>query len=410
MSGTSVRIRLIKAFASFGILLALFYWALIYSFLLLTEDEIFNRKVGQELTYQLDYYDSHGSFDKLPRNMYFYTNDTVAEFRLPEQLQAVPNGVTEINGKDVHISAALHPSGEGRLFIVYEVATEEIDDAMHGHFMLICFAAFLSVVLAAVTVGFWFGLRLVRPLERLEKRVLSVEVGDAFGEVQSFGEDEVGRLASAFASTHDRNTQFLDRERRFTREVSHELRTPVAVLQGALDILHLKPGHARAMQRIERATRELKELIETFLLLSREGNTTLSDDHFETGEVLRTIIESVEEKARVPILLEVSQEPGLNVLPSVYAVLARNLIDNAARHTEQGQINVSQDKQSLVVTDSGCGMPAELIEKLGAPWVESSGGQGLGLSIVQRICQQHGWQLKVESEQGSGTRIEIGFS
>ncbi|RME01536.1 MAG: sensor histidine kinase [Calditrichaeota bacterium] len=60
--------------------------------------------------------------------------------------------------------------------------------------------------------------------------------------------------------------------------------------------------------------------------------------------------------------------------------------------------------------DTGCGIPAEILHKVGEPYVTNKpGGTGLGLSIVKKITQEHGGTLEIESDEGIGTVVTLRF-
>ncbi|MCS7008578.1 MAG: response regulator, partial [Chthoniobacterales bacterium] len=75
------------------------------------------------------------------------------------------------------------------------------------------------------------------------------------------------------------------------------------------------------------------------------------------------------------------------------------------RGDEDGQVE-------LLIEDEGCGIPAEILSKIGTPFVTTKGrrgGMGLGISICQRILQDHQAKMKIESEVGKGTKVRIVF-
>lgn len=95
-----------------------------------------------------------------------------------------------------------------------------------------------------------------------------------------------------------------------------------------------------------------------------------------------------------------------------------NLIDNAIKFTEKGFVRVKFKKkngQSIIsVEDTGIGIPKEHLHRIGERFYRVDkarsrqlGGTGLGLAIVKHLVLAHGWQLKIESEVGVGTKVNI---
>lgn len=412
---SSLKTRFMLVFALFSVLLALFYSALIIGFSLGTEDEIFNRQLNIELEHQKAFYAKHQRFDELPRDMEIYSAAEIQAHPLYDQiaeLKLATRGTTfeELEENDFHIVKATAGENNTPFYILYSVGNQEIDDERARQFQKYGLTAFLIVAFTGILVGAWLGARTTRPIIQLDQRVQQLERRGEFGETQSFGRDEVGRLAHSFAASYERIQHFLSREKRFTREVSHELRTPVTVIQGALDILELQPDNQRALGRIRRAGHEIERLIETFLLLGREENLTLSEETLDAKAVCELIIEEHQKESPVPIHFNLTEDPQLNVLPPVFGVLLSNLLSNAVRHTDKGQIRVQLNKTALSVEDTGDGFVSDVLDAVGQPYLNGSSGYGLGLSIVQRICQQFGWHLKVESTPGQGSNVRILFN
>ncbi len=412
---TSLKTRFMLVFALFSVLLALFYSFLLMGFSLGTEDEIFNRQLALEVEHQQAFYAEHQHFDNPPRDMELYSAVDIRNHPLYNRIAELESAasdavIDELEEHDLHIAKATIRESNLPFYILYSVATQEIDEERTRQFNEIGLMAFLIVASTGILVGAWLGARTTRPIIQLDQRVQQLERQGEFGETRSFGADEVGRLALSFATSYERTQQFLAREKRFTREVSHELRTPVAVIQGALDILELQPDNQRALGRIRRASHEIERLIETFLLLGREENLTLSEEQLDARAVCELIIEEHRKESPVPIHFNLLEDPQLNVLPPVFGVLLGNLLSNAVRHTREGEIRVRLSRAALAIEDSGDGFPPEILEAVGHPYINGSSGCGLGLSIVQRICKQFGWTLRVDSTPGEGSSVQISFN
>ena len=96
-------------------------------------------------------------------------------------------------------------------------------------------------------------------------------------------DDEVGVLAGTIEKTLERICAFVERERYFTSSASHELRTPITVITGALELLELSDLSAtdvKAVDRVRRATLDMKTSIEMFLCLARETDDGLYGEPF----------------------------------------------------------------------------------------------------------------------------------
>lgn len=409
MKNLSLQTRMIIAFAAFSVSITLVYWSLLFGMLLMSEDDIFNRQLNIELNRQLEFYSEHQQFDHLPNNMHIYDEESLKGHPLSDKIIRMKLGLNELEKFDTHVAIALIPESDRRIYLIYSVENQEIDEATMHMFMLICLITSIIVSAAGILIGAYVGIRAAQPIVKLDQRVQSLKDEVEFGETASFGDDEVGRLARSFAHSYERSQQFLEREKRFTREVSHELRTPTAVIQGALDILEIQPDNPKAIGRIRRAGRDIQELIDTFLTLGREENLSLSSDTLDIETVIYTVIEQHAEASKVPIRFELHSNPQLKVLPPVFAILLDNLISNAVRFTQQGSINISVKQDHMSISDTGCGFNEDTLSQIGQPYLDSEKGFGLGLSIVKRICQQFSWSLQISSTPDKGSCICINF-
>jgi signal transduction histidine kinase len=92
----------------------------------------------------------------------------------------------------------------------------------------------------------------------------------------------------------------------------------------------------------------------------------------------------------------------------ILEIVINNLIRNAFHHTHKGSVKVSGTAQYVEVEDTSIGFT--YTKNFTPHSVQHESGLGLGLNIVQRICQLKGWQILIESTLGEGTLIRINFS
>jgi signal transduction histidine kinase len=234
-----------------------------------------------------------------------------------------------------------------------------------------------------------------------------------------YAADEVGELAVAFDATLGRLRDTLTRERLFTSDVSHELRTPLMVLASSCELLLESPSldqRSRSqVERISRACEEMRELVQTFLMLARAQH---EDASMSPTVTLTTVAEGLISLWREPIEakgLELIYEPG-NPLDTRYnatflhAVMG-NLLRNALHYTDKGFIRLTLEPSGFVVEDSGVGIPEEKRQAMFQPFVRGSEkrgeGLGLGLSLVQRICDSQGWRVTLTTMEPNGCRFRV---
>jgi signal transduction histidine kinase len=172
------------------------------------------------------------------------------------------------------------------------------------------------------------------------------------------------------------------------------------------------------VERISRACTEMRELVQTFLMLARAQREDSSQSPQQTlSEVADGLIglwrEPIETKG-----LELLFEPGGRHTVRYNATLLQavlgNLLRNALHYTERGFIRLILTDTGFLVEDSGVGIPEEKREAMFEPFVRGSEkrgeGLGLGLSLVQRICENQGWSVSLANMEPNGCRFEVVLS
>jgi signal transduction histidine kinase len=111
-------------------------------------------------------------------------------------------------------------------------------------------------------------------------------------------------------------------------------------------------------------------------------------------------------EARALAALRVAADCGL------VDILVSNLVRNAFSYTTAGSVTVRQDSHSLVISDTGRGISADAIDQAFLRHFRdiTSTGAGIGLSLVKRICDRYGWQVRLESTEHQGTTGTVTFA
>ena len=227
----------------------------------------------------------------------------------------------------------------------------------------------------------------------------------------------------------DRIESSMRQIRQFTADASHELRSPITLIRAAaeysLNRARTNEELLEAMGRISRESEHTTQLINDLLLLARAD--AQADVLVRTTTDLCSAVSDVLERT-MPLaqnrqLKMRSEIPALPFLiesgPDLVERLVFILVDNALKYTLPGgevEVKVAEAGGSVVleVSDTGVGISVEDLPRIfdrfwRADKVRSrkEGGTGLGLSIAEKIVEQSGGTIRVESEVGRGSRFIV---
>lgn len=274
-------------------------------------------------------------------------------------------------------------------------------------------------VVALVFVAAQVFRRAARPMDGLIDAARRIESGDYSAQVPEWGPADMRSVARAFNSMSARLKTVDEQRRSFLADVTHELRTPLSVIRGQAEAIAdgLYPADGAHLAPIMDATSALDRLVEDLrtLVLTDAGNLVLHREPTDIGALVRDTVESFRsqaETARVSLTTETKDVPSVDVDPARIRQVIGNLLSNAIRHTPSGgSVGVSVDKTegkiSVAVTDTGEGIPPELLPHVFERFVKgaNSNGSGLGLAIAHDIVKAHGGTTEIDSRPGQGTTI-----
>ncbi len=274
------------------------------------------------------------------------------------------------------------------------------------------------VLIATILMGISAAQAILAPIKGLSRRLAGIQPQQRGIRIASeYQGSEISQIASAFDKYLERLDRFVERERSFTSAASHELRTPLSVIMGATDVLSdssLSQAGQRALDRIRRACEEMRGFIEATLFLSREDATPLHEGPAaDIDAILSSLIDDnrfLLDSRALTVSKQCLHPLQVDQPASLVSITIGNILRNAIEHSEKGDILVRIDQRGVAVTDPGEGIPAAALPHIfERSYSTKPGGTGLGLNLVKRICDRFGWRLRVASEEGHGTTINIDF-
>ena len=353
------------------------------------------------------------------------------------------------------------PAGWIDMVVSLDQYHQHMQDALRETLFFLLLALAAALLLTRVVVA-----RLTSPLERLDQLANSISRDASLAERLNLKrQDEIGSLGNSFDRMLD-SLQARDRElgnyreslevmveertralveaiadaRRanraksdFLARMSHEIRTPMNAIVGLSQMVlesPLPPQQREYLEQVVQSSESLLRIINDILDYSKieAGGLSLEKAAFEPEKVLRSVAGLFVPKARSQgIALNL---PDARCLPPVLVGDALrlgqvliNLIGNAMKFTEHGQIDVGVEvldqgvttaKLAFTVRDTGIGISPEQQELLFAPFSQADstitrrfGGTGLGLSISRQLVELMGGDISVSSAPGQGSTFRF---
>ncbi|MBO9828787.1 MULTISPECIES: sensor histidine kinase [Xanthomonas] len=323
---------------------------------------------------------------------------------------------TDADGKPFAYKVGVRKTPDAWFFMAYDLTQTMQGEVQLKRTLILSVLVFSAL---SLVIGWWSASRVMRPVSDLAARLRAYRgSSDPKPLAPHFPDDEVGQLAEALDDYSARLTEVVQRDREFNADVSHELRTPLAVIRGATELLLTRPNLddkvLQRLQRIQRAEQQCSDLIGSLLLLSRNER---GQGHSNVAKVAEQLIESHRAQLGgkpLQLLLEGERNLTIDAPEAALSVALGNLIGNAVKYTQEGQVVVRVLSDAVQVIDSGPGLSEEDAAKLfqrgyrGTHAGHSQGG-GIGLSIVSRLCDLYGWQVNVRPGATKGVVATLWF-
>lgn len=292
----------------------------------------------------------------------------------------------------------------------------------------------ISVVLLTTgLVCFALARYLSKPVSRVRQAARRIARGDLTARASntpSRGKDELSGLTRDFDAMAERLEALVTAQTRLLGDVSHELRSPLARLNLALELARRGEGtkKAAALDRIERESLRLEELIKELLTLSRlESGLRLDEGAppVDLAQLCKDIagdanFEAAQQEVQVVLESGVDLAPVRGDAELLHRAI-ENVARNAVRHSPPGgkvEMKLDRDNEhwTLAIQDQGTGVPEADLASIFMPFyrVESArersineSGTGLGLAIADRATRAHGGRIEAHNAAEGGLVVQI---
>ncbi len=279
-------------------------------------------------------------------------------------------------------------------FLVYDVADLlAVRGTKVSLFLLIGCVSLIITVIAIL-----FARRLTKstlaPIVKLTTALKQNDLDDVIiNMANEFSKDEISVLTQELALALEGQRRAAQREFEFNRGVSHELRSPIQVAQSAVELLqevsqNATDNTAKPIARLQRSVNEMNGIANAFLWLS--SSRSLQKNEWCTVAQLKSPIDNLKAMTSNPLTLKLALPTADHQYPipsTALTVIIRNLVRNAVQHGNEEEVVIHLTQQGVSVTN-------RLNQESG-----ESPSFGVGLSIVEALCERFDCELKREQGQ-----------
>ncbi|MCM3571258.1 cell wall metabolism sensor histidine kinase WalK [Neobacillus mesonae] len=293
--------------------------------------------------------------------------------------------------------------------------------------LLILIASLGVVLLAFGFVGI-LSKRLTMPLLMMKDATNKMSLGRYQQKIPMKGNDEIAQLGKSIQSLGEQLQYFEDSRNDFLAGVSHELRTPLTYIKGYSDILmkgmyKSSQEQKQYLQIINNEAKRLSVLVNDLFEMSKlQANEFLLEREYSNiNQIIDKVITNLQPemlKKGIKITSNLQEIPLIIIDPKRVEQVLYNLIENALKYTQEGEISITSYIEKgfvkIKVKDTGIGIPKSDLTKIFDRFyrVEQSrarktGGTGLGLYVVKQIIEAHEGEIMVESIENAGSAFTI---
>ena len=200
------------------------------------------------------------------------------------------------------------------------------------------------------------------------------------------------------------------------REVLHEINLPLSTIEANTSMILKKSGDERLSRRVRRIEAAAKRLARLYRELSyniKRQIAPVQRERFDLSEVVEERAGFFREMGRNPIVTEL--KPTLVTADRIgLEQILDNLLENAMKYSDKkDSIEIRMEGKELLIVDRGIGMDENEILRIYERYYQSDRnvkGEGIGLALVKRYCDDEGIGLRIRSAPGEGTEVRLDFS
>ncbi len=402
------------------------------------EDKAYLDEINRELEARYSYlvvrrgeeliYEGNGeSDDKLKQNLPEYDSDVLqgagSGFYMEGEEQALIK----------QIDVAFQDGSKGSVFII--TSLEQLLPDVKGILVDLMISVLLILIFTAGMLTVWIYQGIINPIHKLQVATENIKAGNLDFTVEAEGKDEIGELCRNFEEMRFRLKESEEEKLAGEKEnrvlisnISHDLKTPITAIKGYVE--GIMDGVADTPQKRDKYIRtiynkanEMDTLINELTLYSKidTNRVPYNFSRINVADYFEDCVEEVgldleAKNIRLNYIDYADRDVLIIADPEQLRRVINNIISNSIKYLdkEQGFINIRirdvGDFIQIEFEDNGKGIPAKDLPyifdrfyRADASRNSSTGGSGIGLSIVKKIIEDHGGKIWANSKEGTGT-------
>ena len=303
--------------------------------------------------------------------------------------------IGEFSSVEYNNSLFLNIKNNSFVVVFESLGTKNLNDPLWVGFLL-TMAVLISLYLSIV--------RSFTPLKKLSKNIKKFAQGNLdVNLAATHSEDEIGQVAQEFNNAIAKIQELIRSRQLFLRTIMHELKTPIGKGRLITEMLDDETQKERLVNVFERLEILINEFAKIEQLLSKSYSLNYQDYHFSL------ILEQVKDMSMLDnwdelISTDIECDAVINVDFGLFALAIKNLIDNALKYSSDKKVRIICDENKVSVANRGAAL-AKSFEHYKQAFIrnkdEKATGMGLGLYIIDKICDLHKFRFEYNYSDGT---------
>nr|WP_315057473.1 ArsS family sensor histidine kinase [uncultured Campylobacter sp.] len=303
--------------------------------------------------------------------------------------------IGEFSSVEYNNSLFLNIKNNSFVVVFESLGTKNLNDPLWVGFLL-TMAVLISLYLSIV--------RSFTPLKKLSKNIKKFAQGNLdVNLAATHSEDEIGQVAQEFNNAIAKIQELIRSRQLFLRTIMHELKTPIGKGRLITEMLDDETQKERLVNVFERLEILINEFAKIEQLLSKSYSLNYQDYHFSL------ILEQVRDMSMLDnwdelISADIECDAVINVDFGLFALAIKNLIDNALKYSSDKKVRIICDENKVSVANRGAAL-AKSFEHYKQAFIrnkdEKATGMGLGLYIIDKICELHKFRFEYNYSDGT---------